>query len=414
MPHFLLKFQIGPVQDFIAQARSTRDLWSGSYLLSWLVAAGIRKLKQQGSLLIFPYDSEKCQPLLELPDSARAADHKGLLTPNLPNIFIAKISTEKPGKLASEVKAAIAQEWQDIAQAVWNQRQDFGLPTTSQERFFAQIHRHLAISWQITPLTDDSPSTYRTAYQHNGWHLDAVRQTRDFHAWNSAVESENERLMTEKDSLSGKEEALVGGKDFKEARAKQGGEYANLFKHADYLGATAIIKRVWHIAYLRDLQKIKAGPGQNHIRSIPAIAARTTTLDDDEEAQEKTPGDKYIAAIAFDGDSIGAWVNGDRSPEGINLEKHHSNFSRFLSNFALGEVRKIVERQVDGWDKEKKPIKVPLGQLIYAGGDDVIATISTTNSSARFPAVRSCSAKTRSKSPKWRPCGSCSTARPAG
>ena len=33
----LLKLQIGPVQDFIAQARSTRDLWSGSYLLSWLM-----------------------------------------------------------------------------------------------------------------------------------------------------------------------------------------------------------------------------------------------------------------------------------------------------------------------------------------------------------------------------------------
>lgn len=36
-----LKFQIGPVQDFISQARSTCDLWSGSYLLSWLMAAGL-------------------------------------------------------------------------------------------------------------------------------------------------------------------------------------------------------------------------------------------------------------------------------------------------------------------------------------------------------------------------------------
>ena len=34
---FLL-FQIGPVQDFIRQARSTRDLWAGSYLLSYLIA----------------------------------------------------------------------------------------------------------------------------------------------------------------------------------------------------------------------------------------------------------------------------------------------------------------------------------------------------------------------------------------
>ena len=50
----LLKFQIGPVQDFIAQARSTRDFWSGSFLLSWLVAAGIRELGRQlakGSLI---------------------------------------------------------------------------------------------------------------------------------------------------------------------------------------------------------------------------------------------------------------------------------------------------------------------------------------------------------------------------
>lgn len=52
----LLKFQIGPVQDFIAQARSTRDLWSGSYLLSWLMAAGLAKLVREieAPLLILP------------------------------------------------------------------------------------------------------------------------------------------------------------------------------------------------------------------------------------------------------------------------------------------------------------------------------------------------------------------------
>jgi hypothetical protein len=39
-----LKFQLGPVQEFIAAARSTRDLWSGSYVLSWLMAAGLKAL----------------------------------------------------------------------------------------------------------------------------------------------------------------------------------------------------------------------------------------------------------------------------------------------------------------------------------------------------------------------------------
>ena len=73
----LLKFQIGPVQDFIAAARSTRDLWSGSYLLSWLVAAGIRKLKEVGGELIFP--SYETQPLLNSPLNP---DWDGILVPN--------------------------------------------------------------------------------------------------------------------------------------------------------------------------------------------------------------------------------------------------------------------------------------------------------------------------------------------
>ena len=42
-----LKFQLGPVQDFIAAARSIRDLWSGSYLLSWLMAAGMKALSAE-------------------------------------------------------------------------------------------------------------------------------------------------------------------------------------------------------------------------------------------------------------------------------------------------------------------------------------------------------------------------------
>jgi CRISPR-associated protein Cmr2 len=42
-PAFLL-FQIGPVQDYIAQARRTLDLWSGSYLLSYLIAAGLKHI----------------------------------------------------------------------------------------------------------------------------------------------------------------------------------------------------------------------------------------------------------------------------------------------------------------------------------------------------------------------------------
>lgn len=375
----LLKFQIGPVQDFIATARSTRDLWSGSYLLSWLVAAGIRKLpRTQGNKLIYP--NRNNQPLLDLPELPANGDHTDLLTPNLPNIFIAEV-TGDANEVAKSVKKAIGDEWNAIANAVWKIRSHIGLPNNIEVRYYAQVARHLSIAWHITPLADATPETYAEAYRNNGWYLDAARQTRDFIAWDSAGGRGKGRLMMEKDSLTGKEETLVGGTGFQEQRAQQGGEYASLFaKHSDYLGAVSIIKRCWHLAYLRDTPtadkpELKTGSRQFKIRSIPAIAARKVTLDDDDTTGETGGGDKYIAAIAFDGDSIGKWVNGDFLPNKELLEQHHTGFSTALSNFALGEVSKIVEREEDGTDKENKPTKVPLGQLIYAGGDDVVALI---------------------------------------
>ncbi len=320
----LLKFQIGPVQDFIAQARSTRDLWSGSYLLSWLVAAGIREVVRKGATVIFP--NPEGQPLLRLPE-VPAGDHRDLLTPNLPNLFIAGVEGD-PDEVVRAVRDAIVAEWRAIADSVWNNRSRFGLPDQQKDRFFAQAERHLSLSWCATPMPEGSDATYVEAYRNNGWHLDAVRQSREFSAWSTG------HGMLEKDSLSGKEEAVLGGEEFRQQRERQGGEYDSLFaKHADYLGAVSVIKRVWHLAYLRDAATaakpvLKASAKDFKIRSIPAIAARTVGSDD-EDTYEK--GDRYIAAIAFDGDEIGRWVSGKFLPGAESLSEHHRQFSACLS-----------------------------------------------------------------------------------
>ncbi|MFS8580603.1 MAG: hypothetical protein LOD88_11335, partial [Novibacillus thermophilus] len=44
----LLVFSIGPVQSFIAAARKLEDLWSGSYVLSYLAESGIKRLFHLG------------------------------------------------------------------------------------------------------------------------------------------------------------------------------------------------------------------------------------------------------------------------------------------------------------------------------------------------------------------------------
>ena len=54
MTEHLLLIALGPVQDFIAQSRRTRDLWYGSHLLSELARCAARTLIHGGAKLIFP------------------------------------------------------------------------------------------------------------------------------------------------------------------------------------------------------------------------------------------------------------------------------------------------------------------------------------------------------------------------
>ena len=57
MATYLILVSIGPVQEFIAQARRTRDLWYGSELLSELSRSVARSLADSGAELIFPHSA---------------------------------------------------------------------------------------------------------------------------------------------------------------------------------------------------------------------------------------------------------------------------------------------------------------------------------------------------------------------
>lgn len=122
----LLQFSIGPVQDFIAAARTVRDLWTGSYLLSWLTAHAIVELERQtGSqeLLVFPDVSSN--PLV---DSVRLESNRRLaenaLLPCLPNTFLAKLPdglATSADEIATGCKTAVEEEWERIWESVKNE-----------------------------------------------------------------------------------------------------------------------------------------------------------------------------------------------------------------------------------------------------------------------------------------------------
>ncbi len=88
---YMLIFSIGPVQSLIAQARKTRDLWLGSYLLAKLMEASMEHVEQHKGEFVFP--------------TAQAVD--GYI-PDLPNKYIALFNT------ATEAQLAADQSIQDI------------------------------------------------------------------------------------------------------------------------------------------------------------------------------------------------------------------------------------------------------------------------------------------------------------
>ena len=210
----ILRLQIGPVQEFIAQARSTRDLWSGSFLLSWLMAAGIaelvKRLEASGrspaearAALVFPHlgsTPEDCQPMVELLLAGGGRDGREpeeYLTPSLPNILVTLVPLQGASAIAKTVCETIKAEWDKIAKSCWKKLITAELVSAGDEvRFNHQIEHFLSISWQITPFDRD----YETASSENARYLDAVRQTRAFAAWSSGGWTTGK--FNEKDSLT--------------------------------------------------------------------------------------------------------------------------------------------------------------------------------------------------------------------
>lgn len=120
-PAFLV-FSVGPVQDFIAAARRTQDLWMGSYLLAYLVWAGLKPIVEQFGPDAVVSPSLLDQPLVDVwlaaQGTAQQPDKEQLAIANLPNKFTALLPASEAERVAREAEQAVRAEWQRIADKV--------------------------------------------------------------------------------------------------------------------------------------------------------------------------------------------------------------------------------------------------------------------------------------------------------
>lgn len=362
MSHSLLKLQIGPVQDFIAQARSTRDLWSGSYLISWLMANAVKTVidKCGSKALIFP--STHQQPILDWLANPRSKPQnvRAILTPNLPNVLVATLDADaaEGSEIAKAAAHRIRKEWQTIAVECWKKLAEDGLASGNMKsRFESQVSRFLSISWRVTPWRHD----YRTTSRMNRWELESIRQTHEFRGWNDGTRRVGPNQN--KDFLTGREEAIVGGAKWWNENVMElhernpGGFWPTAFRSrhsGDYYGAISLIKRLWHCTYLQDRLDLDVFENMR-VPSTRHVARHDPDKNEDaEENGSSEDSQAYFAVLAMDGDQMGKRL--------IQMdESDHREFSAGLSKFALEQAPSIVSRHY--------------GCLIYAGGDDVLALL---------------------------------------
>lgn len=146
-------FSLGPVQGFVAQSRRTRDLWSGSFLLSYLAGCAIDEVISKGGEIIIPDVID--DPLLTWIRSLREGivpKGEAPIIGSIPNRFEA-FAESNPKEIVKSAANVIQRKWEDIAKAVWNEfvagMADDGKGT--EEIWTRQVKNFWEISWVVGP-----------------------------------------------------------------------------------------------------------------------------------------------------------------------------------------------------------------------------------------------------------------------
>jgi len=383
MTDAILIFTFSPIQPFIGEARRAADLYAGSKILSRLAHAAATVLQNDGCTLIYPANPN--------PDDT-------------PNKLVARVPFEQAEGIAKEAKEALLKTWADIAGTAQQELSKYQL--TPDETWNAIWKRQRGNYWEIYWVAQRLDGDYKIAFKAASDALDAVKRTRHF----DAVQEDGL-----KDTLSGRRSALhIAGMDARDywraVRNSQNFDNPSLLRpdgkeRLDTLGAVkrfckiagaenfASVSMVATNAYVtratsafafptfrkavETLLQVKIYRVRNDVRwpydgdlffketftkerlkdSYGLASPDPRQLEDAQHALKKLHDEigapsPYYAILQLDGDNMGEMISE------CETEEQHRKFSEQLATFAT-KVKEIVQSHH--------------GELIYDGGDDVLA-----------------------------------------
>ena len=400
----LMIISIGPVQEFIASARRSRDFWYGSWLLSELSRTAARSLLEKCGndldVLIFPkpadlHDLEPTEPGRVAREGALGIANKvvAILPDHLADV----------AWLAKEIEGAVRQRLRSLAKAVFDAVGDGNL--NSRALAEAQVEDLVEFYWAAQPLAPEL-SNYAAVRAYLEALLAARKATRNFRQ----IESSDDRSQP-KSSLDGIRESVIpedaytmhdsaqqlynrygagaaerlSGVDL----LKRKGSADAHFPSTSHIAALPFLKRVHSLGLdigtplktlLTALRKKGVHPEEVRVRHNFVLSDGSTQYDasllyasrlieDVETEAERREAVKlldhfyttldagarpqpYYALLRADGDRMGMTIDALTEPQ------QHAAISAALNGFAA---------QVDGIVSKHE------GTAVYSGGDDVLA-----------------------------------------
>lgn len=384
-PHkkYLISVSIGPVQDFIASARRSRDLWFGSWLLSELSAVVAKKIGE--TRLIFPSS----------------------LSGNVVNKILATV--DNVDNIESDCRTAILERLKEISGTIFEEIE--GKLGKDKSSFYrakaeAQINDMPEFYWAAIPF-DENKDDYKVCRERVEILLNARKSTRNFDeaSWASHAP---------KSSLDGQRESVIEDSKIDDVKIQR---IFNLRKKERLCGV-GVLKR------LAEKKAYQSFASTSHMASLPLLATLTDTQEIRNAIQDyiseitnlifeiedkelgKVPG--YLEHAVFgkyDGHLLYENRLADLPFENGNLDKAKQALRAFMETafgdankkpspyFALlladgdrmgsvidyqntrGDHRKLSEALSVFAGKVEEIVEQYKGCLIYAGGDDVLAML---------------------------------------
>ncbi len=396
MTQHLLHIALGPVQDFIAQARRTGDLWYGSHLISELSRTAAREFHERGTQLLIP--ALELAELVPCEGIVREDGTRPLAVAN--KLYALVPDGTDPGELADAIRDHVTRDLKSRAERTRDELRGKNLlPSEIDAVWDEQVDTFLDFSAAWIPYAPgaDLAMTRRQVDEAAG----ARRLLRDFGQW------QHTRSGAAKSSLDGVRDSLLPVDQLKRKQLRR--LYG--IPAAEELDAIGLLKRVMgsskhaterfvpiiNVALAPWIEHLElyaperlercrhacAALGVQPIRSpvwtrtFPheasiLLPSRWNSLTDEQEygdalhdgkpvpravrALHKVAGsyEPYVACLVADGDRMGDALA--RLGDPASLQQFSGQLSRFAQS-APGIVEEC------------------LGALVYAGGDDVLAFV---------------------------------------